>query len=255
MTAASPAQAFALLHRPGDPLVLPNAWDYASAALLAAHGFPAVATTSLGVAAVHGLPDGQEATRDQAVALAGLLTRLPVLVTVDAENGYSDDPAKVAELVTTLRDLGVAGVNLEDGKPDGTLRDVGHQREILAAACGQGVFVNARTDTCWLGTGDTLERAEAYALADGLFVPGLTDPEAVAAVVAVTPRPLNVLYQPGGPSVAELAAAGAACISMGSLLYRAALRTALATVLELRGEPAPALPTAAEIVRMLAEPR
>src|SRR5690606_38151166 len=83
-------EAFARLHRPGQPFLLPNAWDYGSAALLAAHGFPAVGTTSLGVAAACGRPDGAGATRDETVALARSLSRLPCLLTVDIEGGFSD---------------------------------------------------------------------------------------------------------------------------------------------------------------------
>ncbi|WP_240506571.1 isocitrate lyase/PEP mutase family protein [Thermoactinospora rubra] len=239
--------SFRDLHRPGDPLLLPNAWDYGSAAMLAAQGFTAIGTTSLGVAAVHGKPDAAGATREETVRLAALICRLPVHVTVDVEGGFSDDPAEVRELVLTLRELGVAGVNIEDGRPDGTLRDIGHQRAILEAVAGLGVFVNARTDTCWLGTGDTGERVEAYGLADGIFVPGLSDLDRIAALVASTPKPVNILYRPGGPSLEQLAEAGAARVSTGSLLYRAALRGALAVL----RDPPPPIPAYGEIAAML----
>ena len=239
------------LHRPGDPLVLPNAWDYGSAAFLAAHGFPAIGTTSLGVAAVHGRPDAAGATRAETIELAEAISDLGVLVPVDVEGGFSDDPAEVSDLVAGLAALGVAGVNLEDGRPDGTLRPIGLHQRIIEAARGHGVFVNARTDTCWLRTGDTRERVRAYGHADGIFVPGLSDPDEIAEVAASTPLPLNVLYQPGGPSLARLAEAGVARVSTGSLLYRASLRAALATVLAVRDEPAPRMPTYAEIADSL----
>lgn len=242
------------LHRRGEPLLLPNAWDYGSAALLAAHGFPAIGTTSLGVAAVAGKPDGAGVTRAETVDLVESIKDLGVLVTVDVEGGFSDDPAKVADLVASLAALGVVGVNLEDGRPDGTLRPIELHQRIIEAAMGQGVFVNARTDTHWLRTGDTLERVRAYGHADGVFVPGLPDLGAVAEVVESTPLPVNVLYQPTGPTPAELAGVGVARISTGSYLYRAALGGALASLLAVRGEPAPPVPTYAEIAALLPPP-
>ncbi|MCK2221473.1 isocitrate lyase/phosphoenolpyruvate mutase family protein [Actinomadura sp. ATCC 31491] len=248
------AQRFRDLHRPGRPFLLPNAWDYGSAAALAASGFPAIGTTSLGVAAVHGRPDAAGVTRAETVELAEAIKGLGVLVTVDVEGGFSDDPAEVSALVAGLAALGVAGVNIEDGRPDGTLRPIGLQQEIIQAALGHGVFVNARTDTCWLRTGDTLERVRAYGHADGVFVPGLTGLDAVAEVAAATPLPLNVLHQPDGPTLAELGAAGVARVSTGSLLYRAALQGALATALAVQGRPAPPVPTYAETAAMLPQP-
>ncbi|MFI6793560.1 isocitrate lyase/phosphoenolpyruvate mutase family protein [Nonomuraea sp. NPDC050383] len=239
------------LHRPGDPLLLPNAWDYGSAAALAAQGFAAIGTTSLGVAAVHGRPDAAGATRAETVELAQQMSGLDVMVTVDIEGGFSDDPAQVSDLVASLAALGVAGVNLEDGRPDGTLRPMTLQQEIIEAALGHGVFVNARTDTCWLKTGDTLERVRAYGHADGVFVPGLGDPGEIAEVVAATPLPLNVLYQPGGPSLARLAEAGVARVSTGSLLYRASLQGALAAVLAVQGRPSPPVPSYADVTALL----
>lgn len=242
---------FRELHRPGDPLVLPNAWDYGSAAYLAAQGFAAIGTTSLGVAAAHGKPDAAGATKAETIELAEATRDLGVLVTVDIEGGFSDDPAEVSDLVAALAALGVAGVNLEDGRPDGTLRPIALQQRIIEAALGHGVFVNARTDTCWLRTGDTRERVRAYAHADGIFVPGLTGLGEIADVAASTARPLNVLHQPDGPTIAQLAAAGVARVSTGSLLYRAALREAAAVALALRGEQPPSVPTYTEIAASL----
>ena len=113
---------FAALHTAPGPFLLPNAWDVASGLLLADAGFPAVGTTSLGATAAAGLPDGVGAGRDLTVALAAALAaRLPVPLTVDLEGGYSADPGEVAALAAQLSELGVAGVNLEDGRPDGQL--------------------------------------------------------------------------------------------------------------------------------------
>ena len=228
-------QEFAALHHGERPFVLPNAWDVASGLLLQEAGFPAVATTSLGVNAVAGLPDASGGGRDVALNLGRTLAgRLRVPVTVDFEGGYSDDPAAVAALARDLADAGVAGINLEDGLPGGGLRPASHHTAVIAAvlAAAPGLFVNARTDTYWLQTperlGETLRRVEAYreAGAHGVFVPGLTGHADTAAVAARAGVPLNVLWQPG-TRLADLAAAGVARVSTGSALYRAALGAAL----------------------------
>ncbi|QTE01749.1 isocitrate lyase/PEP mutase family protein [Streptomyces cyanogenus] len=226
----APASSFAgLHHRPGEPLLLPNAWDRASAAALAARGFRAIATTSLAVAAAVGLPDGEAATREHTVRLALTLGSEPHLLTVDAEDGFSDDPDDVAELAGELWAAGAVGINLEDGRGAAGR----HAAKIAAVkAAVPGLFVNARTDTYWSGDGDakeTLRRLDAYqeAGADGVFVPGLTDPGRIAALVRHTAVPLNVLYTPTGPTVDHLAGLGVHRISVGSLLYRRALGAAL----------------------------
>ncbi|OXM65162.1 isocitrate lyase/phosphoenolpyruvate mutase family protein [Amycolatopsis thermalba] len=226
--------SFAELHHTGKPLLLPNAWDHASAAVLVAEGFPAIGTTSLGVAAAAGLPDGTGATRDETVALARRLTRLPCYLTVDIEGGFADDPAEVAALGAELAALGVAGVNIEDGRDNGRLADPAHQQELIAAlkAAAPGLFVNARTDTHWLATGeDPVARVRAYqeAGADGVFVPGLPDETSIAAVVAAADVPVNVLFSPSGPPLDRLGELGVRRISCGSLLFRAALEAVART--------------------------
>jgi len=228
------AAAFHALHRPGRPLLLPNAWDHASAAALAAAGHPAIGTTSLGVAAAAGQPDGTGATRAENLALARRLRDLPVLLTVDIEGGFSDDPAAVADYVAELAELGAVGVNLEDGRPDGTLAPPELAAAKIAAvkAAAPGIFVNARTDAWWLGVPGPLDearrRARTYreAGADGFFVPGAPD-DTVGLLATEAGRPLNVLHRPGGPGPAELGRLGVARISTGSLLFRAALGAAL----------------------------
>ncbi|MEO3754130.1 isocitrate lyase/phosphoenolpyruvate mutase family protein [Streptomyces sp. B6B3] len=240
-----PLTPFARLHHQAAPLLLPNAWDHASAAALAAQGFPAIGTTSLGVAAAAGLPDGASATRDATLALARRLGQGPYLFTVDAEGGFSDDPEDVAELARTLHDAGAAGINLEDGRPDGTLAPVElHTAKIAAVkAAAPALFVNARTDTHWFGRDedDTATRLATYeqAGADGVFVPGLTDPDGIAALTALLVVPLNILYTPTGPTVAELAALGVRRISLGSLLYRDALAAAVTTATAIRDGRSP----------------
>lgn len=228
-------ETFRALHHGERPLVLPNAWDHASAAALHRRGFAAVGTTSLGVAAAAGLPDGAGAARAETLALGRGLARLPVPVTVDIEGGFGDDPVQVAELAAELARAGVAGVNIEDGLADGTLADPAHHAAKIAAVkeAAPALFVNARTDTHWLGADPTVRaavgRCAAYvdAGADGVFVPGVTSLHDISALAAETGAPLNVLHSPAGPTGDELAQAGVRRISLGSLLFRAALGRAV----------------------------
>ena len=238
--------AFADLHKPGDPLVLPNAWDHASAAALAEAGYPAIGTTSLGVAAALGLPDGAAETAEATIDLARRLTHLPIPITMDIENGFSHDPAEVAAYVDRLGP--VAGVNLED-----QLADPAHFAQVLVAVTAHEVFINARIDTYWLGDGGvdaTLERAEHYihAGADGIFVPGVKDEGEIARLAEALPVPLNVLFLPG-MTVPRLAELGVARISTGSLLYRVALGAALDAAANIKEQSlyVPEAPSYAEI--------
>ncbi|MFF8092711.1 isocitrate lyase/phosphoenolpyruvate mutase family protein [Streptomyces sp. NPDC016675] len=247
--------AFAALHRAGDPLLLPCAWDHASAVALAGRGFGAVGTTSLGVAAAAGLPDGALATRDETLRLALTLGSEPFLLSVDAEDGYSDDPDEVGEFARELAVVGAVGINLEDaaGPAD---RHVAKIAAVRSAA--PGLFVNARTDTYWLRAGEddgrareTARRLEAYreAGAHGVFVPGLTDPGRIADLVAHLDVPLNVLHSPTGPSLPHLTDLGVRRVSLGSLLYRRALGAALETAADIAAGRAPggAAPTYDEV--------
>ncbi|HCT77431.1 MAG TPA: isocitrate lyase/phosphoenolpyruvate mutase family protein [Micromonosporaceae bacterium] len=222
---------FHSLHVPGDPLILPNAWDHASAALLAQH-FPAVGTTSLGVAAAYGVPDAEGLAAEQTLDLARRIVHLPCFISVDIESGP-------ASLAIELASLSIAGVNIEDavGLPEQLCRTIS---EVKQAA--PDLFINARTDTYWLGSdhSSTLQRLSAYleAGADGVFVPGLTDPAVIADLVKQLGAPLNVLYSPDGLSVQQLAELGVARISTGSALYRASLEAALNLALSVSGKTA-----------------
>jgi 2-methylisocitrate lyase-like PEP mutase family enzyme len=220
---------FRALHH--DFLFLPNAWDAASAAALVRAGYAAVGITSLGVAAGAGLRDGVGASRAETVALAGRLTGLPVPVSVDVEGGFGDDPGAVRELGHELAALGVAGVNIEDGRENQGLVDPAHQARLVAAMGESGLFVNARTDTHWLSVDrdSTLDRVRAYvdAGADGVFVPGLSEPDGIEALVAAVPVPVNLLFLPGRLTLESVRALGVRRVSTGSLLFRAALGAAL----------------------------
>lgn len=235
---------FAALHRAGAPLLLPNVWDVATAKALAEAGFAAVGTTSLGVAASAGLPDGADATGAETLRLLRRLARLPVHVSADLERGSVGAAVAAAA-------AGAAGINVEDamGDPRAHARLVG---EIKREA--PELFVNARTDTHWLRAGEpaeALRRARMYqdAGADGVFIPGLCEPADVAAAVAALQVPLNVLYLPQGPSLAELTDLGVRRVSVGSLLFRAALAAAVQTAQSVRsGRPVRTdLPTYQEV--------
>ncbi|WP_189540369.1 isocitrate lyase/PEP mutase family protein [Streptomyces gelaticus] len=258
-TPEQPLTAFARLHHRADaPLLLPNAWDHASATALVAQGFAAVGTTSLGVAAAVGLPDGAAAALDATLALARRLGQDSFLFTVDAEGGFSDDVAEVAELARKLYEAGAAGINLEDGRPDGTLAPVElHAAKIAAVkAAAPALFLNARTDTHWSGAREeeTTTRLAMYeqAGADGVFVPGLSDPVRIAELTALLAVPLNILYAPTGPTLAELTELGVRRVSLGSLLYRRALAAAVDAATAVRdGRPTDlSAPSYAQVQRL-----
>lgn len=230
------------LHRGPRPLVLPNAWDVPSALAFADAGFEAIGTTSFGVASALGRPDGGRATKDANLALARALSGLPAHLSMDVEDGYSDDPAEVAEYVARLEAAGanLAGVNLEDSTAERLVAPQAHAAKVAAVKdrCPD-LFVNARVDTYWLGTEAeipaTLERAAAYvrAGADGVFVPGATDPEVLRELAAGIPVPLNVLVVPD-LTLDDLAGLGVRRVSTGSLPYRAAVHAATAVAAAVR---------------------
>ncbi|MEV4508931.1 isocitrate lyase/phosphoenolpyruvate mutase family protein [Dactylosporangium sp. NPDC049525] len=230
------AAVFRSLHNPADPLVLVNAWDAASARIVAAAGARAVATTSAGVAWTLGVPDGDALTRDAMLAhLARVVAVVDVPVTADVESGFGATPADVAETLRGVAAAGAVGVNLEDtvrGDNPG-LRPVADQVERIAAAraAAPDVYINARIDTYLRGADDldgTVARAHAYleAGASGIFVPGVVDAATIGALAAAIPAPLNILVGPAAPSVAELAKLGVARVSLGSWVAEAAYTVA-----------------------------
>ncbi|GAB2603792.1 isocitrate lyase/PEP mutase family protein [Kribbella endophytica] len=231
------------LHRPGTPLLLPNAWDVATARATVAAGFPVVATTSGGVAATLGYDDQQAAPTDEMFAAAARITRgVDVPVTVDAEAGYGLEPA---ELVAALQAAGAAGCNLEDTDySDGGVRHLRKHADWLAAVrqaasdADYPLVINARIDVFvqpfFTGAGpeaaaallpDAIERAEAYveAGADCVYPILLWEGEALRQFVVQVPGPVNVLRLPQTLSVAELAAIGVARVSWGTLLHTNAM--------------------------------
>jgi 2-methylisocitrate lyase-like PEP mutase family enzyme len=236
---AQRARLFAQLHRPGKPLLLPNAWDVASAVTIAAAGAKAIATTSAGVAWSLGVPDGAGLGAELAAAVvARIVAAVDVPVSADIEAGYED----VAVTVAAVLHAGAVGVNIEDSRAGVLLAPAEQARRlrqarIVADDAGLPLWINARTDVFLTGSGhldEALERAAAYAEAgaDSLFVPGLVDPAEIAAL-ASGPMPVAVMVWSGAPPVAELAAAGAARISLGSAIVQSAYQVAARAAAEL----------------------
>ncbi len=219
------------LHVAGSPLLLPNAWDAASARVVEAAGFPVVATTSGGVAHCLGYGDHQAAPRQEMLAAAARIGRaVAVPVTVDAEAGYG---LSASELVESLIEAGAAGCNLEDTVHETeSLRDPQEQAswlaEVRAAAAGRDypLVINARVDVFLHDSGAALEagveRARAYlaAGADCVYPITLADHDLIGRFVTATQGPVNILSMPGAPSVAELTALGVARVSLGGGLHR-----------------------------------
>lgn len=237
---------FRNLHRGERILALPNAWDAASAGLFRSAGAAAIATTSAGVAWAAGYPDGDALPQDELLDAVRSVCRAAgdVPVSADIEGGYSDEPAEVAELAALLRVQGVCGLNLEDGRGEPGLlaRKIEAIKKTLRDRGGD-IFINARTDVLLhnLASGgeairETISRVQLYerAGADGVFVPFLTDPDAVRAISAATSLPLNVLALPQLAPMHELYDCGVRRLSAGSALVKLALgearRSALAFV-------------------------
>jgi 2-methylisocitrate lyase-like PEP mutase family enzyme len=224
------------LHVAGDPLLLPNAWDAASAAAVVEAGFPAVATTSSGVAAALGYEDHEGAPADEMLAAATRIARVvDVPVTVDAEAGYGLEPA---ELVAALARVGAAGCNLEETdhatealrEPEEHAAWLRSVRE-AADADEYRLVINARIDV-FLAAGpgaaqaelvpDAIRRAHAYldAGADCVYPIGLWEEGALTTFLAEAGGPVNALALPRAPSVRRLAELGVARVSWGGLLHR-----------------------------------
>ena len=234
-----PTDLLRSLHVPGAPLVLPNAWDVATAKAVAAAGFPVVATTSGGVAEALGYHDHHGAPADEMLAQAARIVRgVDVPVTIDAEAGYGMDPA---ELVAALRGMGAAGCNLEDTDHEAeALRDPAEHARWLRAVRraadddSYGLVINARIDVFLAELGkrpqaelvdEALERARAYVDAgvDCVYPIALAERDAIAAFVERSPGPVNLTAFAMAPPLAELARLGAARVSYAVFLYRKAM--------------------------------
>jgi len=235
MHQAESYQRFLALHQAPGAFVMPNPWDGMSALLMKREGFPAIASTSLGIAFAAGLPDARAAiTRVDAIANAALMGRLTGLpVNGDLEDGFGPSPQDCAETVEAAIAGGLAGLGIEDTTADPANpihafdAAVARMRAAVAAARGR-IVLTGRADNHLFGRNDlddTIRRLVAFADlgADVLYAPGLPDEAAIAAVVkAVSPKPVNVVVGPrgGALSVAALASLGVKRISLGGALYR-----------------------------------
>jgi 2-methylisocitrate lyase-like PEP mutase family enzyme len=224
------------LHRSGQPLLLPNVWDAASAKVVAEAGFPALATASAAIAAMLGVPDHEGGTPEEMLAAAARVIRaVDVPVTVDAEGGYG---LPAPELVSRLVAIGAAGCNLEDtDHQKGGLRPVKEQAGFIADVraattdAGADLVINARVDV-FLGGADgpdvvaqAIERGRAYleAGADCVYPIMVVSEESIAALVEGLPGPINANCIPQGPGLRRLAELGVARVSFGPMPYFIAL--------------------------------
>ena len=235
------ANAFRAMHHGPHPLLLPNIWDVASARMVEEAGFPALATTSAGVAFSLGYPDGEQISRDEMLArVARIAKAVKVPVTADVEAGYGNRPEDAAQTARGVIEAGAIGMNFEDGTEDPAhpLVDLSLQLEkihaIREAALKTGVLLvlNARTDVYLLPAGDpargydeAVRRLVAFrdAGAECVFAPGLRDAETIGRLVQDVKCPLNILAGPGSPSVPELEKLGVARVSLCSSTMRATL--------------------------------
>lgn len=246
------AKTFRALHHDPEVLVLPNAWDEVSAALMVDAGFPAIATTSSGVANSVGFPDGEHIGQERMLGIAAsIAAHAGVPVTADLVAGFGNEPAAVADTVNRAIGVGLVGCNIEDGdQASGKLMDfdlaVARIRAGAEAAASAGLsdfVINARVDPYLRGFGEpaacldeSIRRANAYlaAGAGSAFVPGPVDADTVGKLASGIDGPLNVMAgRPGTLSVAEYKELGVARISIGGSLALAALglvHDALATL-------------------------
>ena len=234
------AEALRQLHHGERAVVFPNVWDATSARVVEELGYPAVATTSAGIANMLGYPDGQNISRDEMLSIVGLIARVvKVPVTADMEAGYANTVDQMYETATALIYSGGVGLNLEDSeKGESRLIDLPLYLEKAAAVREAGaklavkLVLNARTDAYWwkgaqpaTRFSETIKRANAFrqAGADCVFVPGLKDLNEIRTFLKESPGPLNILGGPGMPSIPELEAAGVRRVSIGSGGYRTAI--------------------------------
>lgn len=239
------AQNFRALHALNvSPLLLPNAWDAASAGIMVKCGAPAIATTSAGVSWSHGFSDGEQLPREAHVATIREIVRLAAVpVTVDVEGGYSDDPEAVAKFIAEIIAAGAVGINLEDGasSPDLLAAKISAAKAV-AKRVGVDLFINARTDVYLrrlvspdLAVSETIKRAKLYqnAGADGIFVPVLVNLDEMRQIAEVVPLPINVMVLPGIAPVQVLKEHGVRRISVGPALMQTAMAAAQKAAMEI----------------------
>jgi 2-methylisocitrate lyase-like PEP mutase family enzyme len=228
------------LHTPGEPLLLPNAWDAGSARLVESLGARALATTSSGFAATLGLPDGQVTRYDVLTHCANLVGAVGIPVSADLENGYATSLEEVATTYRMAADAGLAGASIEDWSGS-ALYPVAEAADRVAAARSGApdLVLTGRAEGYLRGEPDlgaTIARLQAYAEAgaDVLYAPGMTDLSEIRTLVAEVPRPVNVLLL-GDLTIPALADARVARISVGGQLAWAAWHGAAAAARDFLG--------------------
>lgn len=221
------------MHTSGPMLVLPNAWDAGSARIFVEAGFPALATTSAGIAFSLGYPDGEKISRSEMLAAVARITqRVTVPVTADMEAGFGKTPEAVADTARTVLEAGAVGLNLEDRIDGDALFDFERSVERVRAAREAPLVLNARTDAFHPGTlppekqfAEAVRRGNAYraAGADCVFVPFVGDSGTIERLVKEIDAPLNILGAPDAPSLKALEALGVRRVTFGSAPMRATL--------------------------------
>ena len=232
---------FRVMHTGDGAVLLPNIWDVASARIVEESGFPAIATTSAGIALAQGFPDGQRIPANQMIAVVAKIANAVVVpVTADVEAGYGQRPEDAILIARHVIEAGAVGMNFEDatGDPSHPLTDLTLQLERIhairetAEKSGVSLVLNARTDVYLAQVGDpatrydeAVRRLAAYrdAGADCVFVPGLKDVPTIKRIIGDLRCPVNILGVPGSPSVRELVELGVKRISLGSGPMRAAM--------------------------------
>jgi len=247
------AETLRRLHDKPNILILPNVWDLASTRLVELAGFPALATTSSGIAFSLGYPDGEKISRDTMLDICGRIARrATVPVSADIEAGYGPDPKDTAETVRLAIAAGIVGGNIEDGTHDRSrplwpletaVARIRAARQ-TADAAGIPFVINARTDHYLAGGkvdeagfDETVRRGRAYreAGADCVFIPGLVDRATIGRLVEAIGGAINILARPNAPSIPDLKALGVARVSVGGMMMNATLALVRRAAAELAG--------------------
>ena len=234
------AERLAALHVPGDPVLFANVWDVPSARIVAATGYPALATSSAGCAWAMGFADGQGIDRASMIDWCGrIAASVDLPVSFDLENGYGDEPEEVATCVAQMIDAGGVGGNIEDSDGLAGHTVYGYDLAVMRIAAGAAaaaerdmpIVLNARTDVFFPTNKDiddplaeAIRRGNAFleAGAGCVFVPFTIDLDVMATLVKEIDGPVNTLAVPGGPSAKQMAEVGVARVSIGGGFSRAA---------------------------------
>lgn len=235
-------KTFRDLHKQSSTFILPNAWDPISAKMFQDSGFKAIGTTSAGIAIAQGYPDGQKIPVQKMIDITkDIVDSVDIPVSADIEAGYGTTVEEVRDMVQRVMDVGVVGINIEDGTgdPHHPIADLSYQIKVIEAirelslssySGNAPFFINARTDFYWLNIGNeterftnTIERAKAFeqAGADCIFVPGVSCKQIIQKLRETISKPINVLAGPNMPTVQELSEIGIERLSCGSGPFRA----------------------------------